>query len=155
MVRAEQTGDVIGKRLGIVPTSSGLFIEALAPSFFHGKPADDPEILVVQQLIVQNFGVPGWKHSDEENFDDLRTRAELALDYLEQSDDDMLVVTHGWFMRMLMAVAMFGKGMTPDEALRCIRMFHIENTGITALGYDGTKADPWWLWVWNDHAHLG
>ena len=65
MVRAEQTGDVIGAKLGITPTHSDLFIEALAPTFFHGKPADDPEILLIQQLIVQNFGVPGWRHSDE------------------------------------------------------------------------------------------
>ena len=155
MVRARETGDTIAEKLGITPEYSDLFIEAQAPSEFRGKPREDPELLLAQQQINENFGVPGWHFSDEENFEDLKERAHKALERIvEVGKDHILVLTHGWFMRMVIAYALFGDELTSHEASKFVRAAHMENTGLSILGYDETKENPWWLWVWNDHAHL-
>jgi hypothetical protein len=34
----------------------------------------------------------------------------------------------------------------------------MENTALTVFGYGNKDKDAlqdWWLWIWNDHAHLG
>jgi hypothetical protein len=31
----------------------------------------------------------------------------------------------------------------------------MENTGLSVIEYDKKKKNPWWVWIWNDHAHLG
>ena len=64
------------------------------------------------------------------------------------------VVTHGFIMRIIMAYVVFGSGLTGRECGKFIQTFHTENTGITVLGCDDRQINPWWVWVWNDHAHL-
>ena len=82
-------------------------------------------------------------------------RARKALDYLARMEEkNILVVTHDRFMRYVIAHALFGSELTPREATKFVRAFHMENTGLSILCYDEKEALPWWVWVWNDHTHL-
>lgn len=156
MLRTRQTADYI---LGESPKPieySDLFIERLRPSQTWGKLHGDPKCMEIDKIIHDNFETPGFRHSDEETFDDIKNRALSALKFLaERPEQNILVVTHGFFMRIIMAVVIHGKSLTAKECSRFIRTFHMENTGLSILGYDESKENPWWLWVWNDHAHLG
>ncbi len=157
MTRAQETADIIREETGLEIVSSVLFMERRRPSYQTGKVKDDPKSLEIDQLVFNNFAKPGYRHSDEENFDDLKTRAIAALRYLSDRPEEHIgVVTHGFFMRIVMAVVVFGESLTAQECERFLRTFYMENTGLTILGFDGLREDPqWWVWIWNDHAHLG
>jgi len=73
-----------------------LFHEILRPAIIRGKGRDTPEALEMMQFLAEHWTNAGVKHSDEENFFDLKTRALRALDYLvERPERTLLVVTHG------------------------------------------------------------
>ncbi|HUD04137.1 MAG TPA: histidine phosphatase family protein [Candidatus Paceibacterota bacterium] len=155
MNRAKETAEIILGKISKPIEYSDLFIERRRPSEVLGKPKNDPAALEAEKEIEEKFQIPGFKFSDEENFEDLKRRAKKALEYLERRPEEtILVVTHGFFMRIIMAYVVFGDKLTGEECVRFIQKFHMENTGITVLGYDGKSNSPWWLWIWNDHAHL-
>jgi broad specificity phosphatase PhoE len=157
MVRAQQTASIIADKVGLEVESSDLFIEAAAPSAIQNKPRTEEASELYRVASKNAHLVPGFRYADEENFDDLRDRAVRALAYLAaRQEDHVVVVTHGYFLRMLVAVAVMGPELTHSQARHFMRTFQMENTGLTVFGH---KADmepsPWWLWVWNDHSHLG
>ncbi|MDE1975368.1 MAG: histidine phosphatase family protein [Patescibacteria group bacterium] len=137
---------------------SDLFVERVRPSVTHPLGKNDPRRNIIENEVVKNFHLPGWRHSDEENFDDLKARAMKMLRYLsEKPEKNILVVTHGMILKVMAACAVFGEGVTGMECSRFMGAFHGENTGITVFKYDPERNPdfPWWLWIWNDHAHLG
>ncbi len=156
VLRAKETAGFIAEKLNMVPEYSDLFVEARSSSNVTGKPRTDEGAIAAQAAIDANFHVPGFRYEDAENFEDLNERARQALDLLaHREEDSVLVVTHGFFMRIIMARVVHGDDLTAELCRDFIRSFHLENTGLTVLGYDETKLKPWWVWIWNDHAHLG
>ena len=157
MTRAKETAGIVLEKILKPVEYSELFVERRRSSEVLGKPKDDQNSLDVEKIIEEKFHMPNFRFSDEENFEDLKDRARKALEHLaERPEENILVITHGFFMRIIMAYVLFGDALTGDECERCVRVFHMENTGITALVYNETdKKIPWWLWIWNDHAHLG
>ena len=75
----------------------------------------------------------------------------------------MLVVTHGLFLRMLIATVLLGKDLTGPEYKRFFDATLTKNTGISVLQFleeeharrDRPARRGWILYVYNDHAHLG
>lgn len=157
MTRAQQTAAIIGEKLEKDVISSDLFTERRRPSAQIGKPKDDADSLAIEKDIWDNFGTAGYRHSDEENFEDLRDRARQALEFLaNRPEEHIAVVTHGFFMRIIIACVVFRERLTGKECELFIRTFHMENTGLTIIKYAGPDQEPpWWVWTWNDHAHLG
>jgi broad specificity phosphatase PhoE len=154
MKRAQETANIILENKDIPVELSDLYVERRRPSEVIGKPKDLPESRKINKEVFENFHVAGYRYSDEENFEDLKDRALQMLENLEeQEEENILVVTHGFILRILMAVVVHGKDLTNHQCLNFIDTFHHENTGITVLGYDDDKK-RWWVWVWNDHAHL-
>ncbi len=155
MLRAKETAEVVAGVTNAPVEHSDFFAERRKPSLMYGKSKDDTESVDAYKTVVANFHLPGFRHSDEENFDDLKDRAKNAMAYLaSRPEETIVVVTHGYFMRIIMAYALFGDSLTGEECSRCARFFHMENTGITILEHTEKKENPWWLWVWNDHVHL-
>lgn len=156
MLRAKDTAGYIAAQLNLPPVYSSLFVEAKGPSEFQNLPRAHEPGLLFDAEMQQNFEDPVWRFSDGENFQDLKDRALAALALLEQHEEsDILVVTHGFFMRILVACVVHGPALTAAECRGFIRAFHMENTGLSVFGYDDKVPNPWWVWVWNDHAHLG
>ena len=70
-------------------------------------------------------------------------------------EENILVVTHGFFLRIIMAYVTFGSDVPAEAGELFVNKFHMANSGLTILKYDEqSKRTPWWLWTWNDHAHL-
>jgi len=156
MSRALETGDIIARHLDVPLQISELFIERRRPSEQLEKSKDDPIAISAEKMVRQNFTVPDYRYSDEENFEDLKDRAGQILNFLMvRPEENILVSTHGFIMRIVLARAVFGPDLTAEQCDNFIRVFHMENTGISVFGCDETKDDnPWWVWTWNDHAHL-
>jgi broad specificity phosphatase PhoE len=156
MVRAHDTASYISKELNLEPTYNDLFIEAQGPSEYRNLPRDHAEGIQFDQEMQVRFEDPDWRFSDAENFHDLKTRALAALELLAaREEENVLVVTHGFFMRIMIACVVLGPELTAKECRGFIRAFHMENTGVSVFGFEEkNKERPWWVWTWNDHAHL-
>lgn len=157
MTRAHETAEIITTKVAKPIEYSDLFVERRRPKEALGKPKDDPVGTEAGRIIMENFHQPDFRFSDEENFSDLKIRSGLALDYLAGlKEDKILVVTHGFFLRILLARITMGADLTAPECKHFVDACHMENTGITVFCYNPErKENPWFLWMWNDHAHLG
>jgi broad specificity phosphatase PhoE len=94
----------------------------------------------------------------------MKARAFRALEALwSRPEQKIVVVTHGFYLRMLVAVATFEKRITPENFQDIFATFRTTNTGVTVFqaASDHDMWDPWmkdrrWIIrVWNDYAHLG
>ncbi|MES2953150.1 MAG: histidine phosphatase family protein [Patescibacteria group bacterium] len=156
MVRARQTAEIISGHIEKPLEFTDLAIERQMPSVVYWKHREDPETNVLIDKLKEAFEVPGWRHSDEENFDDLRARAQKALDFLAaRPETHIALVTHAHFLITLLSVAALGDALTGAVYRKMIESFRHENTGITILEYHSGVAYPWRIVTWNDHAHLG
>ncbi len=159
MTRAMQTARIIAEHTKHEVTPNDLFQEILRPSAVRGRSKDEPEVQAIMKEMKQMFTVSNGHHSDEENFFEARTRAAQALAFLSHRDEkEILVVTHGEILRMMLSVVTFGEEVTFEVYDAMKRTFIPFNTGVTKVQYDmsfGYKKSGWYVLVWNDHAHLG
>jgi len=154
LTRARQTAGAIGKKTGQKVVLSELFREKRFPSKFLGKTPEDPEVAKIRADIAEHYGDKDWHHSDEENYFDMQDRAVKALAFIsERSENDVVVVTHGTYLRMLVLRMMFGN-LVPNSYFGSFFNFVLtRNTGITRCMLD--DEGKWKMITWNDHAHLG
>jgi broad specificity phosphatase PhoE len=154
--RAMETARIIAERIGVPVEYDNVFRERVRPSEQIGLARESDEFKAIDDAVFSNFG-PGHRFSNEENFDDLRTRAGEALRMLENhAAEHILLVGHGLFARVLLARALFGGSVTSTEMLTIVRAFKNKNTGLSVLRYGVADAyTPWEIVTWNDHAHLG
>jgi broad specificity phosphatase PhoE len=157
--RTAKTANPIAEALKLKIEYSELFIERRGPYEVHGRHGDDPLVQNTWKEISEHSHIPGWKHSDEENFGELRDRACAALRFLETLPaEQILVVSHGMFMKMIFAVALVGDKL--DGRMwwdHFIQAKNVENTGIMHLQFTENyhKTGTYWKLIsWNDHAHL-
>lgn len=154
MVRAQQTSEYILEKVTVPVEYSDLFVERRRPSELIGAPKDDPEGLLIEKAIEDNYRTPGWRYSDEENFEDLRVRGKRALELLANHPAQTIVlVSHGLFTRILVGLVLFGDKFSAEEADACIKHMATTNAGITTLIQKPNG--PWRMLTWNDQAHLG
>ena len=130
-----------------------LFQEILRPTIVRGQRRDAPEALEMRRFLAEHWTNAGVKHSDEENFFDLKQRALQALAHLvARRETTVLVVTHGTFLCMLICCMMVGEEVSPPWFDRLHHFLVLKNTALSVCEYDQGK---WQLVIWNDHAHLG
>ena len=101
--------------------------------------------------------ISGSRISDGENYDDIIARADKALAYLEAcSESTLTVVTHGYFLRAIVARVLLGDSLAGPIMKRFQERASIENTAITVLNFNDAyeKDFTWRLWTLNDHSHF-
>lgn len=156
--RAFQTAEFISKSTGLKPITSELFVERVKPHETDGQPWTN--LIAAKKFLdwEKSLFDPKLRVSDGENYDDIIQRAQKALRYLEERPEErIVVVTHGFFMRTVIAVAVLGD--TVDG--RVLKKFHRNlpsaNTSVTSLrylAYDDDTEPAWRLWSYNDVGHL-
>lgn len=154
MERAQKTAQAISEAVGQDIEYSPLLREARPPQETKGKEYYSPEAIALRtELLTKWVEDESWHYSDEENLFDLKTRAHAALEYIREHEaDDVLVVTHGTFLRMMIGVMMEGEKFSPALFVRFKSFLSMSNTGIAVC--ENSKSG-WRLITWNDHAHLG
>ncbi|TSC69328.1 MAG: putative phosphoglycerate mutase [Parcubacteria group bacterium Gr01-1014_56] len=157
MARAAETAKIVSDGTGHVLVLEPLFHEILRPSVVRGKIRTLPEVLEVMNIVHTYWSEKEKKHSDEENFFDLKERATKALEYIKsRQEENILVVTHGHFLRMLLAVMLFEELLNPELFAAIEKFFYPSNAGITMCEYDNPyHKNKWRLFTWSDYAHLG
>jgi len=158
-VRARDTAAVIAESTGLGIVESELFIEHKAPTSFIGREWSDEFRADFKKW--QNVAyVEGEKYEDGDNFETMRDRASRALDFLlERKEENILVVTHGMFTRVMVGLVMLQEAFLPEDLKKLEHTLITRNTGITVIrhGSDDSRknANDWHMLTWNDHAHLG
>lgn len=155
--RAKQTAEIINKCLNKEIEISDLLIERIKPSSVVGKDKNDPEAKEIDRLTEENFHNPDFKFEDGETFSEMKARALQVLQTCQESEaENILLVTHGIFLRMLAACVVMGEELTSHEYWKFYITLEVENTSITVFRYDLLEGRPqWYIEVWNDSAHLG
>lgn len=152
--RTVQTADCIKEVAGLSYETSALFREHKNPSSFLGVANTSPKWRAYVDERYAHAEDPEWRLEDEENFYDIKTRATEAKKFLEGLDaEDILVVSHGQFLKSFFCAAVFGDLYTPTLYRQFNEHTWVANTGLTIylIEPDG----EWRLLVFNDHAHLG
>jgi alpha-ribazole phosphatase len=153
MARASQTANIIAKKGSLKVTENELYEELRRPSVVRGKSKADKDVKAIMAEVKANFANPDWRHSDEENYFLLKERAEKALKYiLDREEENILIVTHGGILKMMLSVIVFNDKITPEIFKRMDYMFGTSNTGISLVEYNDLG---WYVKTWNDYTHLG
>lgn len=156
--RAKQTAEAIAAVTGKTAEYSELFVERIKPTYINGKPYTDKKAEDLWRQWEKSLYTPGMRVEDGENFEDLIARADRALTFLrERKEKSLVVVTHGYFLRTIVARVLLGGFLSGEIFKNIQRVASMENTGLTVLQYRAAfEEDPaWHLWIYNDHAHLG
>ena len=156
--RARETAEMIAKKTNKSPEYSELFVERIKPTSINGKPYSDEAANVIWRQWETSLYTTGMRVEDSENFEDLVRRADEALSYLcDRQESAIVVVTHGFFLRTIVARVLLKDMLTPESYQSIQRSADMQNTGITVLRYQESfeQDASWRLWTYNDHAHLG
>jgi broad specificity phosphatase PhoE len=157
MERARQTAEIINENLQKPIIFSKLLIEVRRPSEMWGKPQDTEAARKMYKLLALEDHEPTWRYSDEENFSDRIERACRAIAMFQERPETVIaVVSHGTFIRTVLACMALGASITPAEYAQFVPFFHKANTGISLCDYgeDTYGNVRWKLRHWNDIAHL-
>lgn len=155
--RSCQTAEIISKAVNKSITFSDLFVERIKPSSIDGKYYADSSANNVWRRWEESLVTSGKTVEDGENYEQIVKRADQALDYLkQQSEKTLVVVTHGYFLHTLIARVLLTDSLTSESFKKFQRVVSTENTGVTAMVYEGVfEQEPCWrLRIYNDHAHL-
>ncbi len=153
MPRALMTAETISKKTKVRLVSDPLFREILRPLAVRGRSKEDSEVKEIMNQIKTNYvEKPDWHYSDEENYEDLKARGIKALAYIDGlKEENILVATHGHFMRMMLALIVMGEDCTPKVYKNFLSSFYISNTGVTICQtYEGKLS----VHTWNYYGQL-
>lgn len=148
--RALETAEIISSRIKNPVNVNSLFREKMTPASVRGKSKSDPDVVNIMDKIWASWG-ENVRYEDEENLPDLISRAEGALAYLQDLGiDNVLVVTHGTFLRILLLKMLLGSEYAAAHFHKAQSFFFPHNTGISICEY----SDKWQMLSWNNHDHL-
>ncbi len=151
--RAKETADIINKNIKVKLDYLDELREVSKPTVIWGKKEDDPRVMEIKRQVYTNFGKKNSKVSDEENFFDLKERGSFCLTQLKSFGiENVLVVSHGTIIRMIVALMMFGQDVSYDQFSDLLEFFGIDNTGVSVCIEGGYR--DWKLITWNHTSHL-
>lgn len=152
--RTLQTAEEISKVLNLPIEKWSEIMEVKTPSVSWGKPLHDKEAVKIEEYIAKNYHKGNWKHSDEETFEEIKERAIKVLGHLVRNhkDQNVLLVSHTSFIKMLLLVAILGEDFSPKIYLAFRDHSKISNSGVTILEHNDERG--WVLVTINDISHL-
>lgn len=157
--RTRETADIINQSVQKPIEYNDLLVERRNPSEIVGKSVKDPDVIHIVELIDKSYHSDDYRFSDEENFADMKERAKQLLAYLEtRQEKTVLVVTHGIFLKMVIAYMLYRDKLNAGRYNTLSYMNASNNAAITVCEYkDGffapkDHAKRWKLLSWDDYA---
>jgi probable phosphoglycerate mutase len=151
--RTKETAEIIGKELKMPVEYSDLLVERRNPTEIIGHAGSEKDVQKIVDRIDKSFHSDGLRYSDEENFLDLKARANDLLYYItERKEERIIMVTHGIFLKMVAAYITSGDKLTASEYNKLSFFNPIDNAGISICSYTTHwfSEPEWRLLVWND-----
>lgn len=149
-LRAKHTAEFIHQATQVPLELFDILKEKRGPSEIFGQKIDS--VLHIWKDIEKNRHKKDYHYSDEENDSEFISRMSDVLAMIEKrSEEDIILVTHGYVIRGLIGTILFGSAFTYAEFIRLNETFQTSNTGITFCEFENKK---WIIRTYNDHAHL-
>ena len=151
--RTRETAEIIGRELRVKVKYSDLLKERRNASEFIGVSKNDPALRHVMDRIDNSFRDDNYRYSDEENFMDLKTRAKKLLNLIKwQPHKRIILVSHGFFLKMIAAYMTYGDGLTASQYNTLSYFNPVNNAGMAIASYTHhwLKKDEWKILIWND-----
>lgn len=150
--RAAKTAEAISLTLQKEIIHTPLLRELKRPSEIEGKHVLDTSIDHIKHLLKKNEEDRHWHFSDEENLFDFRERVYSFLQFIIKTPHrNVVAVTHGMFLRMVLATIMIGTEEHIRIYNKIINSLKLSNTGITICSFDHNS---WRIVSMNDTTHL-
>ena len=150
--RAEETASYISNITKLPATTVDFFHENLRPEAVRGK-AFSEETKLIYKNYQANFWSDGSGVGGAETYGDVLKRIKASLKFLEeQKSENIAVVSHGHFLRMLVVHILANQSddmkmyQTITESLAAL-----SNVAVTVVEFRDSK---WTLKIYNDHAHF-
>jgi len=119
------------------------------PSNIIGRATSDPFTEKVRSEISATYEQGSMRVYDEETYDELKARALSSIRELERigGGRDLIIVTHGDIMKLIMSLLVFGNLLTPTLFQRIKRQYKLSNGSVTLCecAVDGL----WKVMYWN------
>lgn len=152
--RAEETAEIIAKKINKPVRQNPLLSEKKWPSEIEGKLLKDTAVEKFFELAREkNTADPTWHYSDEENFVDVKKRAESFIEFASTlAQASILAVSHEYIIKMIIAIMMHGDKLSYEIFRNFFTYTSMDNTSLTLCerGRGG-----WKLITLNDQQHLG
>jgi probable phosphoglycerate mutase len=147
--RTKETAEIIAKIIDKDIQEIALLGEKKWPSEIEGKLLNDPEVEKIVDLMREKNNVdPNWHYSDEENFLDIKKRAQLFIEYVSGlAEKNILAVSHEYFIKVVIATMMFNDRLTYDIFRSFFHFTLLANTSLTVCAKEQTA---WKLVTLND-----
>jgi probable phosphoglycerate mutase len=153
--RTKETAEIIAKDLRMTVEYSNLLVERRNPSEIVGHKGEEKEVRHIINSIDESFHEDDLRYSDEENFVDLKKRAKKLLEYIiNRPEKRIVMVTHGIFLKMVVAYMLLGEKLTASEYNKLSYFNPVANASMTIVSYQSHwfKKDEWKVLIWNDMA---
>lgn len=159
--RAIETLEEIKKTLNIKQENiiyTPLIGERRNPTSIIGKKYEDKETSEAIDFMDKTIHQENEKYEDEENYLELKIRAERAIDFIEKnSSRKTLIITHGIFLKMLISVIHYKDVLDIKKYINFSMLNTYDNTALTILKYHPWKIfskEKWEIVVYNDTSLL-
>ncbi len=146
LTRAEQTAHIIADKLDLPYESTDLLVERIGPASIAGKPYADTEADAIWRKWESSFYGTGESIDHSETYDEIFDRAEKFLQNVAESDaQTVIAVTHGYFLRVLVATVLLGKKPAGADFEAIQNNVGTTNGAVTILRYKkGFEQAPAW-----------
>jgi broad specificity phosphatase PhoE len=150
LLRTRQTAEIIEAETGITTMVHDGFAGVRHASSMAGMPKEGEEAKVYLRTIKEMYSNdPDAHFEDAENYTEFHARLCGALQFLEQRDEESIVViTHESILKSLLILILHNKVYNPAFNLDLkTHMGAMSNTGVTKFTY----TDTWKLISWNEN----
>jgi probable phosphoglycerate mutase len=154
MTRAHQTASAIAEVTTKPLETHALFREVSCSDVCTG-PAAAASIESLQQEMPEQVENDEWfEKRGLESYRAVQTRAQDALQYLQaHTEQRLLVVSHGTFMKFLVAEIMLGTSASMEQLHLLRTRLRFSNTGVSQIDFS-EEYNHWVVTHLNDTAHF-
>jgi len=154
--RAYQTAEIVSKKLKIkLETIEGIHEKEQNPKLEGVSFESDVHKRYTEEIEKYEKNL-NWKFDGEgESTRDLINRARIFQRHLIENhkDQDVLIVSHGLFIRAFVILALLGEDYDDNTFYRIYTSISTSNAGVTLLEYIPIRKH-WELVYLNDHLHI-
>lgn len=152
--RAIYTANIIATETSHEVVISDYFMERITPSSVAGKNRNDKAARASRDEWKKTLMTtsPDDRFQDGENYADIVSRVDKALKLLTSvSGETIVVVTHGYFIKAVLARVMLGANLSPITLSDIEDKIVLDNSSVTTLEYRNESWGNFWqILVVND-----
>lgn len=154
MTRAQQTANAIAQKTQKPLETSDLFREVTLADVFNGADQREQALEINQEVPQQVENDEWFAERGMESYRNVQARVREAVAFLRsRSEERLLVVTHGTFLKFLIGELIIGETATMQQLHAFRSRVRLSNTGISVAEFD-EELGHWLVRQLNDISHF-